>query len=381
MKIFKKIFNKMPLRFKIYCRERKGCKNPIKLLLLNRKFKKVYLSFRNNEQKGLEIVNGVDSWYWSFIKFIRAQPSESEVAFEFFLNKIKIFNLSIGVSNNSKVILVCVVKNDLLKIEKLIEHHRKLGVKHFAILDNGSNDGTLEWLAVQKDVDLFSVEDKYTTNRREAWINRLIAYYGLNRWYLIVDSDELLAYYNMENKEINAFIDYCEKNSINRVRAVMIDMYASDAFYKSNKDDEFIENCRYFDLDTYEYIKRDSLDLITGGPRGRLFNQNPWLTKYPLCYFQEGDIQGKSHYLFPYIKNKNTNCITALLHYKFLPRDINKYRKIALEGNYFNGSIQYKNYIKHIEKNDGLSFINEQTKEYTDTDSLFSIPILEKVNL
>lgn len=381
MNIVKKITNNLPLGLRLRLREHVGIKNPIKLKLLNKNLRREFQNYNNKNKDGLDIKDGLETWYKSFKKFIIAQPKESEVAFEFIKDSINILKLSEVEREDTEVILLCVVKNDIQKIKNLIKHHRKIGVRHFAILDNGSNDGTIEWLKEQKDVDLFYVQDKYTTNRREAWINRLVAYYGLNRWYLILDSDELFAFYNMETKNIESLIDYCEKNSIDRMRTVMIDMYANDSFYSTNSNDEYLEKCKYFDLNSYKYENRDVIDLVTGGPRSRIFKQKPWLTKYPLCYFVEGDIQGKSHFLFPYNKNKNTKCFTALLHYKFLPRDIKKYRKIAKEGNYFNGSIQYKQYVDYIDNSHGLSFMSEQSCEYIDTDSLYKIPILEKINI
>lgn len=378
MKKIKKVIDRLPLRLKLRIREHIGLKNPIQLKLNQNKLKKEFLTFGVKEKVGLEIKDGPGTWYKALKKFIIAQPEESEVAIEFFKDSISVLQLSKTGKETSLVILICVVKNDLRKMKNLIIHHRKIGIKHFAILDNGSTDGTIEWLKNQKDVDLFTVQDKYNTNRREAWINKLVAYYGLNRWYLILDSDELFSFYKMESRNIEYLIDYCVKHSIDRMRAVMIDMYGADSFYLDNSEEDYLEKCKYFDSNSYKYENRDVIDLITGGPRRRIFNQKPWLTKYPLCYFVEGDIQGKSHFLFPYKKNKNTKCYSAILHYKFLPSDIRKYRKIATEGNYFNDSIQYKDYINHIDRSNGLSFMDEQSVEYSDTDSLYIIPVLEK---
>ncbi|MFI2858757.1 glycosyltransferase family 2 protein [Paenibacillus sp. JSM ZJ436] len=379
MKTLKNIINKFPLGIRLFIREQLGLKNPIKLNLLKVNLRNEFSIFEE-QNVGLKIKDGSETWYKSFKKFIKAQPEESEVAFEFFKDSISVLKLSNLEKENVKVILVCVVKNDLLKIKNLVKHHRRIGVKHFAILDNGSSDGTVEWLKDQNDVDLFLVQDKYTTNRREAWVNKIIAYYGFKRWYLILDSDELFAFHKMESKNIEYLINYCEKHSIDRMRAVMIDMYGSDSFYSENQEGDYLEKCKYFDLNSYKHENRDIIDLITGGPRSRIFNQRPWLTKYPLCYFVEGDIQGKSHYLFPYKKNKNTKCYSAILHYKFLPSDFKKYRNIATEGNYFNGSIQYKDYINHLDNSNGLSFMDERSVEYSDSDSLYMIPILDKIN-
>ncbi|WP_415841140.1 glycosyltransferase family 2 protein, partial [Paenibacillus typhae] len=353
MKIIKKAIAKLPLKTKLYLREISNFRKPFSIVktknILDRKVK---------ETNGLNIKDGLEVWHRSFKKFILSNLNESEVAYDFFENNIELVSQSKFNYDNREVILLCVVKNDLMKLKKMVDHHRGIGVTHFAILDNISTDGTAEWVKDQPDIDLFTNDDKYTTNRREAWINRLIAYYGLNRWYLIVDSDELFVYQQMEEYPIECLIKYCVNHSITRIRGLMVDMYAEDAFYLQNNDEDYLTQCIYFDLNSYKKEERDYIELITGGPRERMFNQNPWLTKYPLCYFSKGDIQSRSHFLFPFNKNKNSECLAALLHYKFLPSDLPKYKMISENSNYYNGSIEYKKYLEVMEHNI-LSFMYE----------------------
>ena len=55
------------------------------------------------------------------------------------------------------------MRNEIIRLPFFLEHHRALGVDHFLIVDNGSDDGTTEYLAAQPDVSLWS-----TPNRRPA---------------------------------------------------------------------------------------------------------------------------------------------------------------------------------------------------------------------
>ena len=109
---------------------------------------------------------------------------------------------STDVYDRRDVILVTTVKNDLDRIQLLLEYYRKMGIKFFLILDNGSTDGTLEFLREQRDVNLFSCNEEYETYRKEGWVNRLIASVGFGHWYLIVDSDELFDYIGREEHNI-----------------------------------------------------------------------------------------------------------------------------------------------------------------------------------
>lgn len=378
MKSVKYIFYKMPLSFRIYVREHKGSIDIKKNIQLRRLLFNQIHEYKKIKEYQLKIKDSIGIWIKSFKKFIIAQPNEIEVALEFFKDNIKLSKPAFQ-KENCGVILICIVKDDLLKVKNLVCHHRKIGVEKFAFLDNGSTDGTKEWLIEQRDVELFEVKDKYTTNRREAWVNKLIAHYGINKWYLIIDSDELFVYHNMENKSINDVVNYCRCKGITRVRAMMIDMYGDDEFYLLDNDSEYIKYMKYFDTDTYQTEHRDFIDLIIGGPRRRIFNDNTWLTKYPLFYFAEGDIEGKSHFLFPYKYNKKTECLSGLLHYKFLASDIQKYRDIANKGNYFNGSLQYKKYINYIDKHKRMSFMYKNSREYRSSEDLKHISKIKKI--
>lgn len=80
----------------------------------------------------------------------------------------------------------------------LAGRYRRLGVKGFAFLDNGSDDGTFEWLPEQEDTDLYRCFEKYRTAVEEGWINRTASYYGFDSRLILTDSDELVVYEGME---------------------------------------------------------------------------------------------------------------------------------------------------------------------------------------
>ena len=84
------------------------------------------------------------------------------------------------------------------------------------------------------------------------------------------------------------------------------------------------------------------------------------LTKYPLFYFIKGDIQCGSHFQYPFSPNCGVPCTTALLHYKFLKSDLEKYMDRVKLGNYANGSEEYKKYIEVYNKGKNISLYNEK---------------------
>lgn len=329
-----------------------------------------------NKGKSLTIIDE-NSWIKKFNKATFSNPKVIEAAEAFVTSEIKVLK-DIEVKS-SDIVCICVEKNDIIKLKKFITHYRKIGIDKFVILDNNSNDGTIEYLKKQKDVVLYQTQVPYTSFRRVGWINRIIAHYGYNRWYLIADSDEFLEYSDCEYKTIKDIIYYYNKRKITRGRAIMVDMYADSKYYVDGKLQSFYNNCIFFDSDTYYQKHNKFFDGIYGGPRERIFKIKPCLTKYPLIYFQKKDIF-RSHFLYPYKQNLNTDCNLILKHYKFLPNEFEKYKIIAKNGNYYNGSIEYKKYIEFINKNYELDFICNSSTKYVNSNSFDKINLYKKID-
>lgn len=322
-------------------------------------------------------IDDKSNWIKKFNKATFSNKKIVNIAEEFMMSKIEIIK-DIEV-NNTDIVAICIEKNDLLKLKRFINHHRMLGINKFVILDNDSDDGTIEYLMKQDDVALLKTEIPYTSNRRVAWINRIIAHYGYNRWYYVADSDELLVYNNYENKNIRELIEYYEKNKIIRGRSILLDMYAKPEYYTSKNSEEYYEKCIYFDAATYEKNNDYRFDSYSGGPRARVFGISPCVTKYPLVYMRKKDLYINSHFLYPYKDNFKSECNLVLKHYKFLPNETKKMEKIIKDGNYFNGSIYYKHYMKTIRKNNKLNFFCESTEKYENSHSLEKIEIYKKI--
>ena len=49
----------------------------------------------------------------------------------------------------SAVSALMVVRNEAIRLPHVFEHHRKLGVDRFFVVDNGSTDGGRDWLLAQ----------------------------------------------------------------------------------------------------------------------------------------------------------------------------------------------------------------------------------------
>ncbi|WP_291652702.1 glycosyltransferase family 2 protein [Clostridium sp.] len=359
-------------------------------------FKKVRIAYDqiNREFKKENLLNGsisieesiINEFKKGFKKYILAQPKRYELPKLFIEADIRLKKESFKKSSvgEKDILLICVVKNDLYRMKVFMEHYRKIGISNFIIIDNLSDDGTFEFLNEQKDVNLYSCKTPYSTLNRESWINRIIAHYGFNHWYLCVDSDELFVYSNMENVPIDNFI---ENERSKRIRSIMIDMYSENGIWENSDLNSIDIKKKYCYFDTNSYKERANLkfELIVGGPRTRVFSktENDFsgiMVKHPLFFFERGDIQGHSHYQFPFKYNFGLKNNSALLHYKFLPSDLHKYKQRVELKNYANGSSEYNIYIQSYNEDPSLSFMYGGSEKYKNSLSLNLINIYNKNN-
>ena len=323
---------------------------------------------QSSSQLGSLAIRDVSGWRRRFRNMLLALPDLGEVAQSFFSDRMDL--LQFAPNAREGVICIIVERNDLIRLKANIQHHREIGVGRFVVVDNDSNEETLEWLRQQNDVDVVHVCVPYSTNRREAWVNRVISYYGVNRWYLVVDSDEMLDIGFENHATLDSLVKELEGAGRTRARALMVDMYARPEYYVEGTRGQFLSECVYFDFDTYSKIQFREFDAVYGGPRERVFGQSALLTKYPLFYPGNRGVECKSHFLFPLRENVDSECHLYLRHYKFLPGDAVEYKRRALNGGYYNSSSQYKRYLDVLSTNDNqLNFYHDQSARYFDPSS------------
>ncbi|MFT3950711.1 MAG: glycosyltransferase family 2 protein [Oscillospiraceae bacterium] len=326
-------------------------------------------------------------WEKSFIKLCAATDNRGKMlAAEFYSNPIKILHENYPV-NHQGMILICAVKDELENMMKLYSHYQSLGVKQFAFIDNLSSDGFVDFFSACSNVNLYQAQELYSSIRRQAWINRIMARYGFDRWYLVVDSDEYLDYNNADTKTVQDLVCFFESRRIKRGKAMMLDLYPREIkFNDSNVD--FLKEYKFFDSKGYTSLSaRNSLliDGMQGGVRGRIFSaentaHKPWLTKYPLMYLEAGDIQFQSHMSYPFYKNFKSKNHLVLRHYKFMPSDLTKYQQRAENKNFSAESKEYLQYIQIIEKGT-ITFYDEGVSQaFLDHNSFYSIAQMKKID-
>lgn len=237
--------------------------------------------------------------------------------------------------NRSDVLLVTTLRNEKVRLPYFLNYYRNLGVQHFLIIDNGSDDGSREYLADQQDVSVWTSGKSYKRARFGMdWMNWLLGRYCHGHWTITVDIDEFLIYPFCDTRSLQALTDWLSASSIRSFGAMLIDMYPkgpiNDQPYREGQDP--FEIAAWFDAGNYTISpnERYSNLWIQGGARARMFFREnpalaPALNKIPLVKWERRFAYVSStHTILPRGLNRvydewgGEKASGCLLHAKFL---------------------------------------------------------------
>ena len=104
-------------------------------------------------------------------------------------------------------------RNEKIRLEYFLKYYRRLGIDHFVMVDNASDDGSREYLADQPDVSLWSSTASYKRSRFGMdWLNALMRQYAHGHWCVVVDPDEFLIYPFCDTRPIPALTDWLDSS-------------------------------------------------------------------------------------------------------------------------------------------------------------------------
>ena len=70
------------------------------------------------------------------------------------------------------ILLFSTQRNEAIRLPYFLKYYRDMGVNHFLIVDNDSTDGSVDYLADQKDVSLWTTPRSYKRSRFGVdWLN------------------------------------------------------------------------------------------------------------------------------------------------------------------------------------------------------------------
>jgi hypothetical protein len=269
-------------------------------------------------------------------------------------------------SGADAVLVFCTLRNERPRLPFFLRYYRDLGAAHFLIVDNGSEDGSADYLAEQPDVSLWRTDASY---RRAAfgmdWMNALLGRYAIGRWALTVDVDEFLVYPFCDTRPLSALAGWLADAGVRAFGALLLDVYPKGPVAQAicGEGDNPLELACWFDSANYTISRNPRLRnlWVQGGPRARAFfadrpHEAPALNKIPLVRWQRGMAYVSStHMLLPRGLNlvyeihggeKATGC---LMHAKFLATLGAKAREELQRGEHYAASREYRAYAEGLE--------------------------------
>jgi hypothetical protein len=314
-----------------------------------------------------------------------------------------------------EVLAVLVVRNEALRLPACLRHLRGLGVHRVIVIDNGSDDGSVE-IAVEHRADLIRAPGSYAASGFGiAWVNAVLDRFGRGHWVLVVDADELLVFPGSDRVGLSALCAHLDAIGSEALPTLLLDCFPPGplADCAVRPGDDLIAAAPCFEVpDLREEAVADfPYRLAYGGLRERLFfpdadprrlatwlrrrawnlawrlpplrrlawlrpPESPTLTKLPLLRWREGAaLLGSTHRMAP-MRLAAGQPTGVLLHFKFL-QDFHARALDAVARNaHWDGSREYRRYLARIEAEPGFALAGPHSLRYRGPDQLEGLGLM-----
>jgi hypothetical protein len=310
-------------------------------------------------------------------------------------------------------------RNERLRLPAFLRHYRRLGVRRFFFADNASTDGTVEYLREQPDVHVFGTPQSFrAAGGGTDWLNALLARFGVGRWCVTVDVDELLCYPGSETTGLERLTQHLSDEGCDAMYCLLLDLYPRgplrDASY--HPGDELLEAAPLFDGGPYRRFPHAECPgvLVYGGVRERVFYPEsragrwsrrlhvrlyygallklplvrssrwvlarkpvfpPCLTKVPLVRWDEGSrYLNVNHFVSP---KRVAPVSGVLLHFKLLQDFHARAVQEAARGEYYDGAIEFRRYAEGLRKDPAIALQYEGSVEFGGSSQLIRLGLMQ----
>jgi len=233
------------------------------------------------------------------------------------------------------IYLICVFRDEHLLLEYFIEYYQSLGVTHFIMVDNLSNDEGPEYLKGLKDINILLYQSNNSYEEAAMgtdWVNCLLKKHCIGQYCFTVDADELFVFDTERFTSLNEIIHEMEASGTNAVPATLLDMYPKQINDNYQGGSNFLAHSPFFDELNEEYYEERAVAYKTfafklGGVRKRIFGATACINKFPFFKFDFDPLGLSPGYHFFQVNGKvrlQSDKISlfheagVLLHFKFL---------------------------------------------------------------
>lgn len=258
-----------------------------------------------------------------------------------------------------------VIRNEMSLLPTFLNHYRDLGVGHFLIVDNDSDDGSAAFLQAQPDISLWHAPGSYREARFGMdWLTALLMRHGKDHWCVTVDADEFLIYPDWQARKLREVTAYLDDRNIPGMGALMLDLYPKGPLDEPEAigDAPITASLPWFDAGPYrsQILQPKRNRWVQGGVRARVFFHDdparaPTLNKLPLIRWNWRHVYVNStHSMLPPDMNDlydgpgDGRLSGVLLHGKFLPGIVSRSAEELLRRQHFNEPETYRTYHERL---------------------------------
>ena len=292
--------------------------------------------------------------------------------------------------------MLCTLRDEVRRLPYFLRYYRDRGVRHFLFVDNGSKDGSREYLMDQPDCSVWTTDASYKRARFGMdWMNHLLRRYGHGHWCLTVDADEFLVYPYCDTRPLPALAYWLENAGVRSFGAMVLDMYPKGRVADApliEGEDPFEDAC-WFDTGNYTISRNWAFGnlWIQGGPRARTFFADapydaPALNKIPLVHWHRAyTYVSSTHMLLPRGLNLvfdewgGEKASGVLMHAKFLNTFETKAEEELKRQEHYASSREYAAYLT-ADAEESPVLWNRWSEQYRDWRQLEILGLISKGN-
>lgn len=326
---------------------------------------------------------------WQKLDYLVVERLKVEVKRYLHAPELKPAKVRLDALKNARFVLITTLRNEAFRLPYFLQYYRDLGVEHFIIVDNESDDNVHDLVRDMDDVSIWIAKGSYKASRYGvAWMNHLLSKYCNGKWIMNADPDEFLVYCDQDASGLPGLAKQLEGKGIRGLATMTVDMYSdrpiAENIYKAGQDP--LEVCPYFDAYGYRETIETPLSVkhVRGGPRTRMFFGRAEVSS---MLQKTVFVNWKSHYAFtrgsacevwppnladPAYANQS-GMPGALLHFKFVAQFV---EKVVEEEQRKQHTDEYVTYKSRLDAKATDSFMYEGSRRFNGWASLADVGIL-----